>query len=95
MSLSEAKAHLSTCLREVEQGGRVVITKHGRPVAGLVPVAELVQLERMSRCSSLPGSRRRSLAAWRASLPSELGVDPTVAVADVFEGHRGRGLDER
>jgi len=32
----EAKTHLSTLLEEVEQGGEVVITRHGKPVAKLV-----------------------------------------------------------
>jgi prevent-host-death family protein len=33
----EAKTHLPRLLDEVEKGGRVTITKHGRPVAILVP----------------------------------------------------------
>jgi prevent-host-death family protein len=35
----EAKTHLSSLLDQVEQGERVIITKHGRPVAELVPVS--------------------------------------------------------
>lgn len=34
----EAKTHLSKLLDRVEKGERFVITKHGRPVAELVPV---------------------------------------------------------
>lgn len=34
----EAKTHLPRLLAEVENGGEVVITKHGRPIAKLVPV---------------------------------------------------------
>lgn len=33
----EAKTHLPRLLDEVEKGGRITITKHGRPVAVLVP----------------------------------------------------------
>lgn len=33
----EAKTHLSRLLDDVEQGEEIVITKHGRPVARLVP----------------------------------------------------------
>ncbi|MBI5510567.1 MAG: type II toxin-antitoxin system prevent-host-death family antitoxin [Deltaproteobacteria bacterium] len=33
----EAKTHLPKLLELVEHGGRVTITKHGRPVAMLVP----------------------------------------------------------
>jgi prevent-host-death family protein len=34
----EAKTHLPRLLEEVERGGTVIITKHGRAVARLVPV---------------------------------------------------------
>ncbi|MBU6279982.1 MAG: type II toxin-antitoxin system Phd/YefM family antitoxin [Actinomycetales bacterium] len=34
----EAKTHLSELLQRVEAGEQVTITKHGRPVARLVPV---------------------------------------------------------
>jgi prevent-host-death family protein len=36
----EAKTHLPRLLAEVEAGGEVVITKHGKPIARLVPVDE-------------------------------------------------------
>lgn len=36
----EAKTHLSELLVRVEGGEEVTITKHGRPVARLVPVSE-------------------------------------------------------
>ena len=35
----EAKTHLPKLLERVAKGERFVITKHGRPVAELVPVA--------------------------------------------------------
>lgn len=35
----EAKTHLPKLLDEVEAGASVTITKHGRPVARLVPAA--------------------------------------------------------
>ena len=35
----EAKNRLSALLDQVEQGGEVVITRHGRAVARLVPVS--------------------------------------------------------
>ena len=34
----EAKTHLSSLLQRVEAGEVVTITKHGRPIARLVPV---------------------------------------------------------
>ncbi|TVR52081.1 MAG: type II toxin-antitoxin system Phd/YefM family antitoxin [Gemmatimonadales bacterium] len=33
----EAKTHLSALIRRVEEGERIVITRHGVPVAELVP----------------------------------------------------------
>lgn len=38
----EAKTHLPRLLEEVEQGAEIVITRHGKPVARLVPVTERV-----------------------------------------------------
>jgi prevent-host-death family protein len=48
----EAKTHLSRLLEEVEAGAEVLITRHGRGVARLVPVepsAEQLRLEAVSR----------------------------------------------
>lgn len=42
---SEAKTHLPKLLDEVERGETVVITRHGRPIARLVPEAERRQAE--------------------------------------------------
>ena len=36
VGIFEAKTHLSSLLEEVEKGGEVVITRHGKPVAKLV-----------------------------------------------------------
>jgi len=36
----EAKTHLSELLTRVESGEQVTITKHGRPVARLVPITD-------------------------------------------------------
>ena len=35
----EAKTHLPKLLERVQQGERFIITKHGQPVAELVPIA--------------------------------------------------------
>lgn len=42
---SDAKTHLPQLLDEVERGETIVITRHGRPIARLVPEAERRQAE--------------------------------------------------
>jgi prevent-host-death family protein len=37
VSIYEAKTHLSRLVAQVEQGEEIEITRHGRPVARLVP----------------------------------------------------------
>ena len=50
MGLFEAKTHLSELVARVEAGDEIVITRHNKPVARLVPVAgvpaELVERRR-------------------------------------------------
>jgi len=40
VSAFDAKTHLSALLHDVEHGNEITITRHGRPVARLVPVRE-------------------------------------------------------
>ena len=42
---SEAKTHLPKLLDAVERGEVIVITRHGRPIARIVPERELRQKE--------------------------------------------------
>ncbi len=44
----EAKTHLSELLEKVEAGEEITITKHGAPVAKLVPVKKVASLEERS-----------------------------------------------
>ncbi len=45
-TVTEARENLSDLLGQVEHGGEVVlITKHGRPVAAIVPMADLAFME--------------------------------------------------
>ena len=37
---SEAKAHLPSLLNEVERGETLIITRHGKPIARIVPEAD-------------------------------------------------------
>ena len=45
VAFSEAKTHLSGLLDEVERGATIVITRHGRPIARIVPESERRQEE--------------------------------------------------
>jgi prevent-host-death family protein len=47
--LFEAKTHLSELVARAEQGEEVIITRHNRPVAKLVPIAEAQQFDRAGR----------------------------------------------
>lgn len=40
VGIHEAKTHLSRLLREVENGGEVVLERSGRPIARIVPAVE-------------------------------------------------------
>ncbi len=41
MGLFEAKTHLSELVARVEAGDEIVITRHNKPVAKLVPIGEV------------------------------------------------------
>lgn len=49
----EAKTHLSQLLDEVEQGGRVYITRHGKRIAELGPVVPVKKAK--FGCAKGPG----------------------------------------
>ena len=54
----EAKTHLPRLLNRVAQGEQITITKHGVPVAMLVPVASLSIPERQAAIEKLQAFRR-------------------------------------
>ena len=74
---SEAKAHLSELLSEVERGETIVITRHGRAIARLVPEADQRRADIVSTMDRL--------AAFRKTMPS-------ISIEDILsarhEGHR-------
>ena len=66
ISLAEAKATLSECIRDVESGKAVLITRHGKPVAALVRTKDLENLERLKKAG--PEGGLASLAGgWEES----------------------------
>jgi prevent-host-death family protein len=56
---SEAKTHLPQILDEVERGETVIITRHGRAIARLVPEAQQRQTEIDQAIAGLGELRRR------------------------------------
>ena len=73
----QAKTHLPKLLERVRRGESVTITKHGQPVARLVPVA-VDDEERGQQAANRIRSRRRRL----------VGVPLAELVASIHEGHR-------
>jgi prevent-host-death family protein len=59
VGIFEAKTHLSSLLDEVEKGGEVTITRHGKPVARLVPAEVAPSPEVIAK-------RRKAIADLRA-----------------------------
>lgn len=67
----EAKTHLSDLLERVEAGAEIIITRHGAPVAKLVPVkkeasaeeraAAIQRIEKLSSSVALRGLRIKDL----------------------------------
>ncbi|MBI5164539.1 MAG: type II toxin-antitoxin system Phd/YefM family antitoxin [Magnetospirillum sp.] len=58
---SEAKAHLAQLLDDVARGETLIITRHGRPVARLVP-EEGCRREDVDRAIAAIAARRRGAA---------------------------------
>ena len=72
VGLFEAKTHLSRIVDRVEQGEEIVLTRHGRPVARIVPMARpglteteiadlAAELKRLAQGQRLDGLSLREL----------------------------------
>jgi prevent-host-death family protein len=55
ISVAKAKAKFSECIREVEAGNAVLITRHGKPVAALVSPSDLEHLARLRKAGPEKG----------------------------------------
>jgi prevent-host-death family protein len=79
--ISEARESFSTTVNRVAFGGeRVVLTRHGRRVAAVVPIADLDLLEQIEDAADLDDVRAalaepdgRQRVAWE-DLKSQLGL---------------------
>ena len=74
---AEAKAHLSSLLDEVERGQTIVITRHGKPIARIVPEAD---------------SRQARIVRAMADIEEFRKTMPRIALEDILsarhEGHK-------
>lgn len=68
VNLAVAKAHLSELISKVESGEEVVITRHGRPVARVVPAVPVKQPVPLERLAEL----RKRLPPRKGSSAKEL-----------------------
>ncbi len=57
---SEAKTHLPRLLDRVEHGETLVITRHGQPIARIVPEASFQQLDREKALAGIMELRHRT-----------------------------------
>lgn len=75
---SDAKTHLPQLLDEVERGETIVITRHGRPIARLVPEADRRRAEIDQTISNIQ--------AMRQSTTNKLTLEEILSSR--HEGHR-------
>ena len=84
LSVAEAKARFSDCVRAAEAGEAVVITRHGRPVVALIPAGELAQIVRLRAAG--PETGLAGLAGgWK-------GSEELVATVTHVRRSAGRGI---
>ena len=86
VGLFEAKTHLSELVARAEQGEEVIITRHNRPVAKIVPIAEAQQFDRAGRQAAVA-----KLEALREGLRERHGTLTTAEIVSwVREGRQER-----
>lgn len=66
LSAAQAKSEFAECVRRVEAGEAIVITRHGKAVAALVAATSLKELERLKAAG--PGAGLAGLVGgWKGS----------------------------
>src|SRR5579884_3989683 len=86
VAVAEAKARFSELLARVAHGGeRIVIERHGKPVAALVAVADLERIERAGGAAADPWARLAE--PWDG--PPDEAVDRMV---DLIYAERARNV---
>ncbi len=69
ISVSDAKAQLTALLRRAEAGDKIVLTRHGQPVARLVPIK--AARERKSRRALVEAVRKAARSQALHGLSAE------------------------
>lgn len=77
IGLFEAKTHLSELVARAERGEEVIITRHQRPVAKLVPIEP-----------SAPAGRQRRVAALKALETFDRIALPGVELGELIRAGR-------
>ena len=65
-TIVNAKAHFAECVREAERGEAVVLTRHGKSVAAIVPIDLVEELTRL-RAAGPAGGLASVAGGWRGS----------------------------
>ena len=91
-TVSKLKMSISACLRQVKAGEELLITEHGRPVARLMPVADIASLPEHLAEMEKKGLLKRA----GKSLPDEFWnlprpADPNGAVRSAVTQEREEG----
>jgi len=77
IGLFEAKTHLSELVARAEQGDEVIITRHNKPVAKIVPMQESAPFDAERRRRAIAALQKigREIAAKGTALTGEEIVD--------------------
>jgi len=75
----EAKTHFSALLEKVAHGERVVITRHGKPIARLVPISDVNDVSKKEAADKIKFFRKGVALATKdkqlISAATKLGID--------------------
>lgn len=83
IGLFEAKTHLSELIARAERGEEVIITRHNKPVAKLVPVTEQPSFDREKRRQAI-----EAMTALRAELSQSHGTMTTEEIVGLVRDGR-------
>lgn len=85
ITIAQLRAHLRGYLEEVRlRGGQIIVTRHGRPLAGIVPVLEARSLWRVAH-------EREAYSEWR--MTRRLDEDRRLRMAVIREAEAARRAD--